>query len=945
MTPERHALIREIFLAAVSSPADERPDVLDRRCGDDHELRREVERLIAHHNDQTITPESQVDTSPPDGWRQEGPQLDLDVTQTAGVPRPAASRSAIAAGQELSPGTVVAGRYRIVSQLGSGGMGVVYRAEDLTLGQTVAMKFLNPSLATNPVWLTRFRDEVRLARTVTHPCVCRMYDIAEAEGKHFLTMEYVDGEDLDSLTTRIGRLPSEKAVEVARQICIGLAAAHGAGVLHRDLKPANVMLDGRGRVRITDFGLAALPEQIREGEISAGTPAYMAPEQISGREVTVQSDIYALGLVLYEVFAGRRAFQASTIQEYRKLHQESQPTPLSDVVDDLPPDVERIVSQCLEKRPQDRPKTALEVAAALPGGNLLAAALAANLTPTPEMVVAATPQTGRTLAPGRLLAVTLAMLTALVLVRGLSPASWMPIGTKPPAVLAEQARELVRTGGYSTEAGEHAYGYCEVREAAQLAHGYRMSDGMLHLAVDPAFELVFWYRQSPEKLVPSAVGNVMLGAARVTPSDPAPGTPGMVSVVLDLSGRLLLFAATPGLVSFGEEAASVPERDQWNAFLERALPNRDELVAEEPGAESLFRTDQRLAWRAPHADGGEIAFHVEAMAWGGRPLFFAVGQSTEDEAVAWRPNSLAARKTLVTNSLRIVFLLITMVAIPLAWLNYRAGRSDRTGAMRLAILVVVIQFAAWLLRARHVSDFSVELLNMCLAGLQAIGVAALLGVFYISLEPMARRYWPDTMITWTRLLSLRWRDPTVGQHLMVGVCVGCFWALVVAIEAASVSYMGWEVRASLFADTVANNLLGGRVALAGYLSAVTYAIFRGLLFLLLLAVLRVLVRRPLLAAVIAGLIIASMKMPRGAHVYTSWLAIGVGGVGVAVWVMTRYGLLTLTVALCVAFVLNTSPITFDLHAWYADQSLYALAVVAALASCGFVTARSGAPAR
>jgi len=127
MTPERHALIREIFLAAVSSPPDERPAVLDRRCGDDQELRTEVERLIARHDDQTITPDSQAATPPTDAWRQAGPQLDLDANETTGLPRPAPSRSGFSAGQDLSAGTVVAGRYRIVSQLGRGGMGVVYR--------------------------------------------------------------------------------------------------------------------------------------------------------------------------------------------------------------------------------------------------------------------------------------------------------------------------------------------------------------------------------------------------------------------------------------------------------------------------------------------------------------------------------------------------------------------------------------------------------------------------------------------------------------------------------------------------------------------------------------------------------------------------------------------------------------------------------------------------
>ncbi|MHC4696180.1 MAG: serine/threonine-protein kinase [Planctomycetota bacterium] len=587
MTPERHALIKEIFLAAVACSPDEREGLLDRRCGDDQDLRREVERLLAHHDDQTITPDPKARTSPTDAWRHAGAQLDLDTNETAELPRSSPPQLSAPEAQGLEPGAVVAGRYRIVSRLGRGGMGVVYRADDLTLGQTVALKFLNPSMCMNPTWLARFRNEVRMAREVTHPSVCRVYDIGQADGKHFLTMEYVDGEDLDSLLRRIGRLPRNKAVDTARQICIGLAAAHGAGVLHRDLKPANVMLDGRGQVRITDFGLAALPGEIEQGDVRSGTPAYMAPEQIAGREVTIQSDIYALGLVLYEVFAGKPAFQAGTIEEYKELHEKSRPASLSDVVEDLHPDVERIVARCLEKNPQGRPSSALEIAAALPGGDLLAAALAANLTPTPAMVAAATPKAARTATPGRLLVVALVLLAALVIVRGISPASWIPVGTRPPAVLAEQARELIEAAGHSVEADYSAYGFCQVSDAALLTHGYRLPKNITHLAVSPADELVFWYRQSPEKLVPSEVENVMLGAARVTTSDPATGLPGMVSVALDLSGRLLLFAATPELALSTDEQMGSAECEQWDAFLHRAKVNPAEMMAGVPCTQVL----------------------------------------------------------------------------------------------------------------------------------------------------------------------------------------------------------------------------------------------------------------------------------------------------------------------------------------------------------------------
>ena len=174
------------------------------------------------------------------------------------------------------PGALLAARYRIVALLGRGGMGEVYRADDLTLSQQVALKFLPEAVAGNPDALARFRNEVRVARQVSHPNVCRMYDVGEVEGHVFLSMEYVDGEDLGSLLRRIGRLPADKALEIARRLCAGLAAAHEKGVLHRDLKPANVMLDGRGQVLLTDFGLAGLAGRIEGAEVRNGTPAYMA---------------------------------------------------------------------------------------------------------------------------------------------------------------------------------------------------------------------------------------------------------------------------------------------------------------------------------------------------------------------------------------------------------------------------------------------------------------------------------------------------------------------------------------------------------------------------------------------------------------------------------------------------------------------------------------------
>ena len=205
-------------------------------------------------------------------------------------------------------------------------------------------------------------------------------------------MEYIDGEDLASLLRRIGRLPEDKCIQIARQLCSGLAAAHDKGLLHRDLKPANVMVDGRGNVRITDFGLAAPADQLQGKELRAGTPAYMSPEQLLGREITVRSDIYSLGLVLYEIFTGKQAFEAGVLlSEYVRLHHHEPPPIPQYISPRMDPAIESVIVRRLpgKKDPAKQLPSAIAVAAAMPGGDPLAAALAAGETPSPEMVAAA----------------------------------------------------------------------------------------------------------------------------------------------------------------------------------------------------------------------------------------------------------------------------------------------------------------------------------------------------------------------------------------------------------------------------------------------------------------------------------------------------------------------------------------------------------------------------
>ncbi len=409
----------------------------------------------------------------------------------------------------FAPGQIFAKRYRIVILLGRGAMGEVYRADDLRLGQRVALKLLGPAAGRGDP--RRFISEVRLARAIAHPNVCRVYDIDRAEGWHYLSMEFVDGETLASLLRRIGRLPAEKALDVAHQLCQGLAAAHDRGVLHRDIKPSNIMIDGAGRVRLMDFGLAvpAAAGAIYDG---AGTPAYMAPEQIDGGAVTERTDIYALGLVLHEVFTGSRLVGSGGLDT------------LSIDASMLPENIAPVIRRCVEFDPARRPASALAVTASLPGGDPFAAAVATGGLLSPPMIAAA--GDSRTMRPrvawalfATVVAGVLVLAPAMGRFNGVTPTAF----PKPMEVLYERAREVVARAG---EAG------APVDEAGWFDPVGNSADGTMT-------GMRFVYRRSPEVLAPGNLFHV------VTETDPPPNVPGMATVVLDPAGRLLEIAMAP----------------------------------------------------------------------------------------------------------------------------------------------------------------------------------------------------------------------------------------------------------------------------------------------------------------------------------------------------------------------------------------------------------------
>jgi len=683
------------------------------------------------------------------------PVLPLACSEAATVAlQPSTSSGSVDEGR-FPAGTMLAGRYRVLGLIGRGGMGEVYRANDVKLGQLVALKFLPEAAARQPAMLARLHAEVRIARQVSHPNVCRVYDIGELDGLPFLTMEYVDGEDLGSLLRRIGRLPGDKAMEIARRLCAGLAAAHDKGVLHRDLKPANIMIDGRGQVIITDFGLAALAATAHEGDIRSGTPAYMAPEQIAGREVTARSDLYSLGVVLYEMFTGKRAFE------------DSRRPPLASVssqVKDVDPAVERVIARCMQEDPRGRPASALAVAAALPGGDPLAAALAAGDTPSPEMVAAA--GEGERISVRAcvlwMLAVVVGLVVAVFLGSKVNPLSSMP-SEYSPEDLAQKARDLARSLGYAARPTDRAWGLSHDSDYMRYAESHlKPEEYRAQRASGRSPYLYFWYRESPRYLEPSNVDD------EVYQSDPPMEVTGMIALRLDLQGRLMRFVAVPPQVEESASGSGAPP--DWKGLSAAAGLDMARFSPADPKWAPLASFDARAAWTGVYPHAPDVPLRIEASSWHGKPIYFdLIGPWTRAGRMEPYQNTVGQR---VANWVYFGLILSVLTAAALlAWRNQKLGRGDARSATRLGAFISLCVLLSWALVAHHVPT-----IRALIYLYWAVSIALFWGVaywaLYVALEPYVRRRWPQCLVAWTRLLGGSFRDPLVGGHVLAGAAFG-----------------------------------------------------------------------------------------------------------------------------------------------------------------------------
>lgn len=836
----------------------------------------------------------------------------------------------------FAPGTVLAGRYRLIMSIGKGGMGEVYKADDLELGQTVALKFLPAAVAKDEAALKRFRSEVRTARQVAHPNVCRVFDIAEANGAYFITMEYVDGDDLSGLLRRIGRLPSDKAIETSRQLCLGLHAIHEAGILHRDLKPANIIIDSKGKARITDFGIAGVETDITRDDFRSGTPAYMSPEQLNGHGVTQKSDLYSLGLLLYEIFTGKQAIQFESLPELLVKHQTTTPTNPSEILKDIDPLVEKTILQCLEKDPDERPKNALQVALMLPGGNPLEAAIAAGETPSPAMVAAA-PKKG-TLRFRTAGLVVAAILLTLTFNAVLEYRYWViPTEEKSGEILAARSRSIAANLGYPEKPADLKYGFAYDAVFAEQAFAKKNENlknaWELMKTGQPSLRM-FRYRESPQPIVPSA-------SAEVTAQDPVMEVPGELRVLTDPVGRLLEFKAIPKDRSEASDASAGISTNWEQVFTEAGLDisNYEQL---DPDHLPPVFADEKAKWKGPFISDPSMSVQIEAGAFQGKPVWFHVimpWDPLDGQTVQQRLGPPIAIQIIAL----VVAFLIGVGIIVLSWHNFRSGRGDIRGSLRVMVCFFVVSFFSGLFLADHSISLLGEMWILLVILRNSVFLSVLVGLMYSALEPQIRRMWPELLISWSRLVAGDIRDPMIGRDILMGALLG---TAAYAIATAHAFLPHWLLGSRIPPTSHIFRWDGFLPGLADSLSWLPGSLTATLIITFVIFILLFLTRRKWIAVVVFACIF-SFGSGGG---YGNWGDLPLVLDALVLLLMTaamvialiRFGIVGLLVHQIFFVTLANRPFIFNPESIYFEASIAGLLVTLAIVAYGFFVSLGGA---
>ena len=815
-------------------------------------------------------------------------------------------------------------------------MGEVYRARDLRLGQTVALKFIPADVAGDPQRLAGLVAEVRLARQVTHPNVCRVHDLDETDGMHFLSMEFVDGEDLASLLRRIGRLPPDKAVEIAREVCAGLAAIHERGVLHRDLKPANVMIDGRGHARITDFGLAEREGTSADPDSVVGTPIYMAPECfIPGRAATVQNDLYSVGLVMYELFTGRRPHEAATIRELIRLREAP------------PPAVRRSTRHRSPRRardpalPRSRSRPPAQVGARGRRGAAGRRSRGGRGRRRRHAVAGRRCRRdggGGGAAPDRGVVVPRGAARGLALVTLVSPCTRVvPSLTLPeaPEAMAGRARELIHDLGLHVPVVDRAIGYAFDATAID-AIAVEKHAPMRWRSLDTSRPSVvtFWYRESPADLVASAPGY------RVSSEDPPWRRPGAVRIELDGRGRLVRVDAPVG----GATPADTTARVDVNALFRAAgLAWTDFELIPPPSTAPAGAGDRRLSSGATIARPRRIPSTSRSSRSKG---VSCRSSSTIREASAMRKPCAIRRDARRRPSRSAAPRVVPRRAAPrrVARAPQRARRTrghEARGARRKPGV-----------RAPSAGVAPVRTSHARLAHPAAhrgagVGVYDFVFVWisYVAVEPSVRRRWPRVLTSWMRLLDGRLDDARVGRELLIGCLVGTAISLAVAGHQAAPAWFGAPPRRPDnvgFVEDQLVSLLGVRQELGQLFLLFRSQLLVVMAFVVILVVARNTLRSSSAALAAAFVIFAPSRCRARDFPVLNW-ALAFLSTALLLVIMLRVGLLAAGVALVTHSALQAAPLGMAMDAWPLSRTLVVLALVAGVGVYGFVRSLGAAP--
>jgi len=748
-------------------------------------------------------------------------------------------------------------------------------------------------------------------------------------------MEYVDGEELASILRRFGRFSPDRAIELSRQICAGLAAAHERGVVHRDFKPANVMVDSTGRVRIADFGLAGFTGEA----LRAGTPAYMAPEQIAGGQITARSDIYALGLVLYELFTGHRAFEAKSLPELLRKREEG-PVPPSVLVRELDESVDRAILRCLELEPANRPPSAVAVSAALPGGDPLAAALAAGETPSPEMVAAS--GTSSALAPAAAVSAFVLTILGLLAFAALSERSlitgYVPL-RKPPEVLAERVREFSAGLGYTDVPADTAWGFSADQDYLHFARDRGEAAGsrdQLRTGRPPV--LLFWHRTSPARMVP--LGN----EEQVSRTNPPMTVPTMRSAIVDSEGRLVEFHAVPLQVQGTSEpaAAPKPQPTNWNRLFEMADLPQGEFRPVPPQWTPAEYADERMAWEGPLPGVKDQRLRIEAAANGGKIISFRmINPWTKPAPVGEEPQSTGRKLAQTVVGIALVLVLVT--AILVARHNLRKGRGDRRGAARLSTAVLFCSTLAFLTGNTHYADVQTEIGRLFTAVGDTLLAAGMLWLLYIALEPYVRKLWPQKLVSWSRLLAGNFRDPQVGRDVLLGTLFGLAIVLLPRVDVVIRDAVGFAMLPP-FVPNIAQ-IEGVRQVISTVSQLVFGSLFNSLWIIFALVILNLIFRRVWITAIVMTLFLLTTTAGSIAEAPPVWFGtlVALTVVSSMVFILFRFGLLATVVMFFVNFGLGTAVPTMNPSVWFFPQWLGLMIFIASLAAYGFYASRGGEP--